>query len=148
MAARTPLGRAALLRRSDASYLASASRGGSSGPGGRKLCSALQTSSSAAPEAKFYLLSYDYVPDILEKRGPYRAGHLAAAQELERTGELLLGGALKDTQTDVVGGAAFAFKCADVKVIEDFVENDPYVINGLVTGWKIAEYAVAVGSAQ
>lgn len=38
-----------------------------------------QASAAAAPTYK--LLEYKYVPDILEKRGPYRADHLAGAQK-------------------------------------------------------------------
>jgi len=34
---------------------------------------------AAADPPKYTLLTYEYVPDILEKRGPYREGHLAAA---------------------------------------------------------------------
>ena len=29
-----------------------------------------------------YLLSYDYIPDVLEKRGPYREGHLGLAKQM------------------------------------------------------------------
>lgn len=42
------------------------------------LCDYLQA--SAAPPPKFMILEYKYVPDILEKRTPHRAAHLAAAQ--------------------------------------------------------------------
>jgi hypothetical protein len=38
--------------------------------------------SPAQPQGpKYHLLSYDYVADILEKRGPYREAHLAAAKQ-------------------------------------------------------------------
>jgi hypothetical protein len=33
------------------------------------------------------VLLYTYVPDILEKRGPHRAGHLAAAKAQEDAGK-------------------------------------------------------------
>ena len=35
----------------------------------------------AAQSSKYYSLHYQYVPDILEKRGPHREGHLAAARK-------------------------------------------------------------------
>ena len=35
------------------------------------------TQASAAPS--YHVLQYKYVPDILEKRGPFREQHLAAA---------------------------------------------------------------------
>ena len=40
---------------------------------------------SAAPSNTFSLLEYKYVPDILEKRGPYRAAHIAGAQKKVRS---------------------------------------------------------------
>jgi len=39
------------------------------------------------------LVKADYVPDILEKRGPHRPGHIALAQAEEAEGKMLLGGA-------------------------------------------------------
>ena len=41
--------------------------------------------SAAADPPKYTLLTYEYVPDILEKRGPYREGHLAAAFQKVRS---------------------------------------------------------------
>ena len=44
-------------------------------------------SSAAASEGDSYsVLIYDYVPDILERRGPYRAGHIGAAKKMVRVG--------------------------------------------------------------
>ena len=40
-----------------------------------------------------YLLFYDYVDNILERRQPFRAAHLGAAWESHDKGELVLGGA-------------------------------------------------------
>ncbi len=40
-----------------------------------------------------YLLIYDYVPDVLTRRGQFRAAHLALAWQAVDRGELLLGGA-------------------------------------------------------
>lgn len=38
---------------------------------------------AAKAQDNFLILQYDYIPDILEKRGPYREGHLAAAKKLK-----------------------------------------------------------------
>lgn len=46
-------------------------------------------------------------------------------------GKLLLGGAF-----DPPTGAAIVFK-ATKEEVEAFVKDDPYVQNGLVTGWKV-----------
>jgi hypothetical protein len=54
-------------------------------PRRRATCTALQTtrqaSSAAGPASSYFVLRYDYVSDILEKRGPYREAHLRGAQD-------------------------------------------------------------------
>lgn len=37
---------------------------------------------SAAASNSYHVLQYQYVPDILEKRGPYREAHLAGANKM------------------------------------------------------------------
>jgi len=39
-----------------------------------------------------YLLSYDYIPEVLEKRGPYREGHIGLAKEMLEEGTCVSGG--------------------------------------------------------
>lgn len=89
-----------------------------------------------------FLLFYDYVPDILEKRGPHRAGHLALAKEAVERGKLMLAGAFADP----VDGAAFLWTVDDKAPIEAFVAADPYVAAGLVTSWRIRPWTTVVGA--
>jgi uncharacterized protein YciI len=89
----------------------------------------------------YYLLFYDYVPDILTKREPHRAGHLAKAREQHAAGTIVLAGAAGDP----VDGAVFVFKADSPAPIEAFVANDPYVQNGLVTKWRAVPWNVVVG---
>ena len=35
----------------------------------------------ASQSSKFYLLHYQYTPDIMEKRGPHRDAHIGAARQ-------------------------------------------------------------------
>ena len=91
----------------------------------------------------YFLLLYDYVENIVERRAPYREAHLAMVREYVERGELVLGGAFADP----ADGAAIVFKVENKAKLEDFVKNDPYVVNGLVTGWRIREWTVVVGSA-
>ena len=42
--------------------------------------------------SKRYLLSYEYIPDVLEKRGPYREGHLGLAKDMIEEGVCVSGG--------------------------------------------------------
>jgi uncharacterized protein YciI len=88
-----------------------------------------------------FVLTYAYVPDVLERRAPFRADHLAHAREQQAAGKLLLAGAF-DPPTD---GAMFVFKGESAAEIEDFVARDPYVRNGVVTGHRIRPWNVVVG---
>jgi hypothetical protein len=90
-----------------------------------------------------FLLFYDYVPDVLERRGPLRAAHLALAQAAQQRGELILGGALADP----VDSAVLLFDCDSASVVENFVRKDPYVQGGLVTRWRIRPWTTVVGDA-
>jgi uncharacterized protein YciI len=89
-----------------------------------------------------YLLFYDYVEGVLEKRAPHRAEHLRLANEALEKGELLLGGAYADP----VDGAVLVFRCDDPSVVETFVASDPYVKNGLVTAWRVRPWTVVIGN--
>jgi uncharacterized protein len=89
-----------------------------------------------------YLLIYDVVPNYLERREPFRQEHLVLASAAQERGELLLGGAL----TDPVDGAVLLFQGESPQVVENFVERDPYVKNGLVTQWKIRAWTIVAGA--
>ena len=89
-----------------------------------------------------YVLFYDYVENVLEKRAPFRGDHLALANEYRERGELLMAGAFADP----VDGAAFVFTVDDPARVEAFVAADPYVANGLVPSWRIREWTVVIGA--
>ncbi|MDY0000368.1 MAG: YciI-like protein [Polyangia bacterium] len=91
---------------------------------------------------KYFLLLYDYVENVVERRAPFREAHLALAREAEGRGRLLLGGAFADP----VDGAVLVFRVEDRAEVEAFVAADPYVQNGLVTRWRIRPWTVVVGS--
>ncbi len=88
-----------------------------------------------------YLLFYDVVTDYAERRLPFRAAHLAHARSAVAGGELILGGALADP----VDGAVLLFKCESTAPIEKFAATDPYVVNGLVTKWRVRIWTTVVG---
>jgi uncharacterized protein YciI len=54
---------------------------------------------------------------------------------------LLLAGALAEP----VDGAVLLFQGETPKVAEQFAEHDPYVINALVTRWRVREWTTVVG---
>jgi uncharacterized protein YciI len=90
---------------------------------------------------KHFLLMYDVVPDYVERRIPFRAEHIALAREAKSRGDLFLAGALANP----VDGAVLIFKGETTAAAEAFALADPYVKNGLVTRWRVREWATVVG---
>jgi uncharacterized protein YciI len=89
----------------------------------------------------YYILSYDYVEDAVARRAPFRQAHLGLAREAHERGELVLAGALADP----VDGAVLVFRADDPSTVERFANADPYVKNGVVTGWRIRPWTVVIG---
>ena len=90
----------------------------------------------------YYLLFYTYVENIFERRKPFRQSHLKLASDYVEKGMLLLGGAYADP----ADGACLVFKTDSPEAVEEFVKQDPYVKNQLVTRWQIRPWTVVVGS--
>jgi uncharacterized protein YciI len=88
-----------------------------------------------------YLLFYEYVDDILERRGEFRNAHLGAAWASSEQGDLVMGGAFANP----VDGAVLLFKGDSPDVAEKFAQADPYVKNGLVKRWYVREWMTVVG---
>ena len=89
---------------------------------------------------KHFLLTYALAPDYLERRPAFRDEHLALARAAVDRGELRLGGAL-----DPAEEAVLLFAGDDASAAEAFARADPYVANGLVTAWRVREWATVVG---
>lgn len=100
---------------------------GGAGPAGVRLATGMAA-----------ILYYEYVADILERRAPHRAAHLAILSEWYDAGRCLLAGATGDP----VSGAALVFATEEDAV--DFVGRDPYVEAGLVRAHRIEPIAVVV----
>ena len=98
---------------------------------------------SAAPASPptYLLLTLDYVEDILEKRDPYRAEHIAGAKAQEAAGKCVLAGALQNPTDKGV----FVFKDCDEAYVKAFVEGDAYYKAGLVPGYTIRPWMIVVG---
>ncbi len=88
-----------------------------------------------------YLLFYEVVEDYAERRQAFRAAHLAHAQAAVARGELLLAGAFANP----VDGALLVFQGSSPDGAENFARADPYVLNGLVTQWRVREWTTVVG---
>jgi uncharacterized protein len=67
----------------------------------------------------YFALFYDTVDNFVERRLPHRQAHLAMIDAAYADNRLVLA--------------------------ERFVQDDPYVTQGLVSRWRIQEWAVVVG---
>ncbi|MTD44594.1 hypothetical protein GKE82_09905 [Conexibacter sp. W3-3-2] len=90
-----------------------------------------------------HVLVYDYVADILERRGPHRDAHLAHAGAARDAGRLLSLGALGDPPHGALGVFAPG---VTVEEVEAFAAEDPYVLAGLVTARRVEPWTVAVSA--
>ena len=88
-----------------------------------------------------YLLFYEVVDGYAEKRAPFRERHLQYARQAFERGELVLAGALAEP----LDGAVLAFRGPTPQFAENFVKGDPYVIAGLIKGWRIRKWATVIG---
>ncbi len=89
-----------------------------------------------------YLLFYDGADNYEQRRTPFRNAHLKHAREAVARGELVLGGAFADP----VDGAMILFRGDSPAIAEAFAKSDPYVINGVVKGWRIRPWTTVVGA--
>jgi hypothetical protein len=89
----------------------------------------------------YWILFYDYVDDYMERRTPIRPEHFGLANEFRDRGELVIAGAFADP----ADGAALVFKADSRDTVEAFIARDPYVRDGLVSGWRIREWTVVLG---
>lgn len=88
--------------------------------------------------SRHHILFYDYVEDILERRGPHREAHLARIRSERDSGRVVMAGALGDPPH----GAAIVFAAVEPDVIEAFARSDPYVAAGLVEAWRVEPWNV------
>jgi uncharacterized protein YciI len=88
-----------------------------------------------------YLLFYDVVENYTQRRVPFRPAHLAYARAAVDRGELVLAGALANPADQAV----LLFKGDSPAVAEAFARTDPYVLNGLVSNWRVREWTTVVG---
>jgi uncharacterized protein YciI len=78
------------------------------------------------------------VPDILERRAPYREEHLARIASAKADGRIVMAGPLGDPPT----GALIVFGEDGAAAAEAFAGADPYVEAGLVTEWRVEPWKV------
>lgn len=79
--------------------------------------------------------------DYITKRAQFREAHLKLVREAFDRGDLVLAGALADP----VDGGVVVFRGTSPVLAENFVKDDPYVKNGLVTSWRVRKWTTVVG---
>ncbi len=90
---------------------------------------------------KLYVLQYEYVENVLEKRAPFREAHLAVFGKQVQDGNIVIGGTINYPPT----GAMTIFRNLTSDGVDEIVKQDPYYINGLVTNYTIKPYIAVVG---
>jgi uncharacterized protein len=91
-----------------------------------------------------YVLLYASADDVMSKAPAYFAAHSARIAEFHERGDLLMVGTFGDPQTQ---GSMAIF--ASREAAEEFVRDDPFVINGVVRAYEIREWnEILAGDAQ
>jgi len=88
-----------------------------------------------------YILFYDVVSDYITRREKFRSLHLEHVRVAYERGEIVLAGALAEP----ADGAVLVFRGSSPDAAENFAKTDPYVMNGLVTKWKVRKWSTVVG---
>jgi uncharacterized protein YciI len=83
-----------------------------------------------------YVLLYESADDVGSKAPRHLPAHRARLEAFHEAGVLLMVGAFGDPQAQ---GSMGIFTTREAA--EEFVRDDPFVVNGVVRGWEIREWA-------
>jgi hypothetical protein len=89
---------------------------------------------------KHFALIYDVVENFAERRLPVREVHLVHLHEAHASGLLQFSGPLGDPPD----GALLIFRADSAAHVEEFARADPYVIQGLVTAWRVRQWTIVI----
>jgi uncharacterized protein YciI len=89
-----------------------------------------------------FALLYDVVGNFAERRTPFREAHLRLVRDAKARGLLAFAGPLGDPPD----GALLVFRAESASAVEAFALADPYVIEGLVTAWRVRPWNIVVGA--
>lgn len=84
------------------------------------------------------IVLYEYVPDIVQRRGEHREAHLEWLRQWQADGRLLAAGAFGTPPS----GALFLLR-QDAEA-QAMIDGDPYVRAGLVVSSRIEPWTVSV----
>lgn len=97
-------------------------------------------SSNIDKQTKYYLLYYKLVPDILEKRTPYKDEHMRILEELSSKGLVFVGAEMKEGYP-----AVFMFEGENDEILYEWLKRDPYINNGLVMEHQFNQIILVAG---
>lgn len=89
-----------------------------------------------------FLLTYRKASDHVQREPQFQEAHLAHVFAAVNRGELLLGGPLDEPLN---GDQALLFQSQSRSDVERFVNDDPYVVNGIVVQWDVRTWHTVVG---
>lgn len=81
-----------------------------------------------------YLLFYEPVENVLAKAPAHLPAHSARLDDFHARGALLMVGTFANPQEGSM--SIFTTRAA----AEEFVEGDPFVLNGVIRNWQIREW--------
>ncbi|MGH3712765.1 MAG: YciI family protein [Micromonosporaceae bacterium] len=92
-----------------------------------------------------FLVLYQYVPEMTERRAPHREAHLAWLHSLagqdSGPAQVLLAGATRDP----VDTAVIVVRAADEYAVRRLLLDDPYAVANLITGVTVRPLGLAIG---
>lgn len=87
-----------------------------------------------------YVVFYESAPDVATKARPHFAAHRAHWDAFLNQGTLVMIGTFADAQEH---GSMAIF--TERQAAEQFVRDDPFVLNQVVAKWQIREWAEVLG---
>ena len=82
-----------------------------------------------------HVLFYESAEDVLAKAPEHYPAHSARCDDFHARGSLLMVGTFADPEAD---GSMAIF--ASREAAEEFVRDDPFVLNDVVRAWRIVEW--------
>jgi len=76
----------------------------------------------------------------MEKRTAHRSNHFDLIQDYKSKGYFLMGGAFENQKS-----ALLIFTVDDENIVQNFINSDPYVLNGVVTSWTLEKWNMVTG---
>lgn len=88
-----------------------------------------------------FVVTYRYVPEMADRRTPYREDHLAWLRGLNEEGRLILAGAVLDP----VDSAVLIMRGEDMHAVRRTLLDDPYAKANLIVGVSVRPIGLAIG---